>query len=726
MILSKIQRLHQLQQHLGYDWLLYRLRYAARLRTGLVRRQLPATAWEAQPLPAMLADPDLAGAEAYYAYRRRQAPPFFFSAATSESFTPFFARWDTATALTPLQQADELAGGTLRYFGQLPVSAGSPPAWHRNALSGQQTPDQTHWSQLNDFDYGDIKVIWEPSRFGFAFTLVRAYSRRPDNRYAELFWQWVEDWRQHNPPQHGLNWKCGQETSFRVMAWCFGLTGFMTAPATNARRVAMLAQMIAVSGQRIEANLGYALSQRNNHSISEAAGLWTIGLLFPELRAAGRWRERGRQVLEAEARDLIYDDGAFSQHSVNYQRLMLHDYLWAIRLGQVNQQPLSAELTGRVARAGQLLYQLQDESTSRLPTYGPNDGALILPLNNCDSRDYRPVIQAIHYLNSGQRCYPDGPWDEDLLWLFGPAAVAAPVASVPRPPLQAASGGYYTLRSDNGFAFMRCATFRHRPGHADMLHLDLWWRGQNIALDPGTYSYNAPAPWNNALAQTAYHNTVTVDGLDQMERAGKFLWLPWLKGTVNCLRFSPAGKLAYWEGEHNGYRRLNAPVSQRRGVVRLASDWWLVLDALHSAADHEYRLHWLLPDLPYNRVEAAGQITLQTGAGDYTVAVQSPATGLHCSLLRADETSPRGWFAPNYQQRQPALSFEAVIRAKSALFLTLFGPEAGTIDTDEKKIIISTPKWVGILHLNNPEASDSTLFSSINMSGTLTDKLELS
>ena len=39
---------------------------------------------------------------------------------------------------------------------------------------------------------------------------------------------------------------------------------------------------------------------------------------------------------------------------------------------------------------------------------------------------------------------------------------------------------------------------------------------ENIALDGGTYSYNAPAPWNLGLAGTCWHNTVTVDGRAQM------------------------------------------------------------------------------------------------------------------------------------------------------------------------------------------------------------------
>jgi hypothetical protein len=138
--------------------------------------------------------------------------------------------------------------------------------------------------------------------------------------------------------------------------------------------------MIAVSGKRIEGNLDYALSQRNNHGMSEGMGLWTIGLLFPEFRSSKRWRDLGQQVLEKLGRELIYEDGSFVQHSVNYHRLMLHDYVWAIRLGEQNNQPLSSGLKERIRAAVNFLYQIQDEETGKVPYYGQNDGALILPL----------------------------------------------------------------------------------------------------------------------------------------------------------------------------------------------------------------------------------------------------------------------------------------------------------------------------------------------------------
>src|SRR5690606_34736302 len=187
-----------------------------------------------------------------------------------------------------------------------------------------------------------------------------------------------------------------------------------------------------------------------------------------------------------------------------------------------------------VQRAARFLWQLQDETTGRLPCYGQNDGALLLPLSNCPHEDYRPVLQTAA-AHAGERLYPGGPWDEAALWLCGVGGESrdslerrlslresAPDCGA-KGDFHAAGGGYQVLRGDQGYLVTRAPHYRYRPAHADALHVDLWWRGINIALDAGTHSYNAPPPWNNTLAGTACHNTVMVDGRDQMDRAGRFL-----------------------------------------------------------------------------------------------------------------------------------------------------------------------------------------------------------
>lgn len=724
-IFGQVRHLQALWRSFGPQWLAYRVGYAVRLRTGLVRRQTPITDWDAQPLRQFLSDPSLADAERYRAYRHTQAPRFFFLPQQRPQYARLFTAWDQGDA-DSVAAAAQIGQGDFSYFSSPPMQVAFPPDWHGNPFTGERVANDRHWSEIDDFTHGDIKVIWELSRFSFVYTLVRAYWRTNEERYAELFWQLVEDWRTHNRPQQGANWKCGQEISLRVMAWCFGLYGFFESAATTPARVSMLAQMIAVSGARVEANLNYALSQRNNHGISEGLGLWTIGTLFPELRAATGWRETGRRVFETQGRALIADDGSFSQHSVNYHRLMLHDYLWGLRLADLHGQPFSVELKERVGKAAFFLYSMQDRDSGQVPYYGQNDGALVLPLNNCGYADFRPVVQAALYYHTGTRCYPDGPWDEDLLWLFGPEAVAAPVRAMLQTDWQAQTGGYYVLRAGDGFTFARCATFHERPGQADMLHVDVWWRGQNMALDAGTYNYNAPAPWNNPLAHTEYHNTVTVDALDQMDRVGKFLWLPWLQSRVRCYGRSPGTLITYWEGEHTGYQRLAAPVSHRRGIVRLSENTWIVLDRLNSQGNHQYRLHWLFPDMPYQWDEGSGRVNLQTPRGSYYAQLATIAGDGAYSLVRADSQSPRGWRAPRYLYREPALSVALTAQARAAWFWTVFGPERNSVRSSEATLTIDAGDWQGIIALPTNDSDPRSLVTTVSVQGRLQDSLEVS
>lgn len=646
--MNKINLGVQLLRYFGAPWLLYRLSYAARMKAGLLERQMPAYRWDERPLASWL-KPNVP-AEAYVEWRKKQGGKFFFDQLPNID-------------QPPIDEAEAILAGHWRYFEGQPLNVGFPPDWHLNPSNNVRLPTDQHWSLIGDFQAGDIKLVWEASRFGVVFPLVRAYAGTRDERYAAAFWQLIEDWGAHNPPQTGANWKCGQETTFRLMAWCFGLYGFADSPHSTPERVVSMAAMIAAQAERIAGNIAYAQSQKNNHGISEGVGLWTVGLLFPELAQAEKWREHGQRVIVNETRRQIYADGSYVQHSTNYHRVMLHDLLWALRLGEINARRLPDEVYTRFEQATQFLYQLVDGTTGSVPNYGANDGALILPLNNCAYTDFRPVVQAACVLAQNKRVYPAGAWDEDLLWLFG----RADFETGHRSQVDLAAGGYYTLRGAHSWAMIRCAHYQDRPSHADQLHFDLWWRGINIACDAGTYLYNGQPPWDNRLAATAMHNTATVDGHDQMTRAGRFLWLDWAQGRVTRQAAN------YWEGEHNGY----APVRHQRGILKLDDDTWMVIDRLSDQTDHEYRLHWLLPDLPYHADES--KVRLQTNAGDYNVQVGCSVQSAF-SLVRADTASTRGWCSLYYGEKEPALSCSLVVNAtQNCTFWTIFSSRSAHV-----------------------------------------------
>ena len=224
---------------------MYRAWYAARLKSGLIRAQLPATTWEAQPLSRFLSDASLADPQAYAAHRQTLAPRFFFDSQQIQHFRSSVPQWDT-DEISPLTQASEVHQGRFRFFSHERVEVGLPPRWNVDPVTNHAFPDDRHWSQIGDFEAGDIKLVWETNRFGFVFPLVRSYWRRGNEQDAELFWQLVESWHAAKRPVelhayekggHGFGAGVPATSSSlvlpEVLAWLQG-RGLLT-PANGAR-----------------------------------------------------------------------------------------------------------------------------------------------------------------------------------------------------------------------------------------------------------------------------------------------------------------------------------------------------------------------------------------------------------------------------------------------------------------------------------------------------------
>lgn len=629
----------------------YRLWYAAARRGGLLKRRFPVRDWANQSLGAWLADqsPAIApaSADAYKEFREQTGPRFFFRPDALPALPP---EW-TAEAIAT---ADDILAGRLRYFSGQTGDLGFPFDWFLNPFTGARSDSTRHWCDRNDFDdrEGDVKVYWEPSRFGWVYPLVRAYAATRDDKYARGFWTLLESWTAANPPNMGPNWQCGQECALRSFALCFALYGFAAAPSSTSPRAARLAAIVALHADRIERNVRFAETQMNNHGLSEGVGLYTIGLLFPELAPAPRWRARGMQVIERAAKEHSYADGSYIQHSLNYHRLMLHDYLWAVRLAELNGERFSPRIRETLDRHTQFLYQLQNKENGEVPNYGPNDGALILPLNGCPYGDFRAVVGALHYLLHGQRLYGHGPWEEDLHWLFGGEAASAPRATIERRSSRFDVGGYYTLRGDESWALIRCHTYRHHPYQADMLHLDLWWRGQNILRDSGTYSYNVPEPWKSYFSSTVAHNTIELGGESQMLKQRRFTWVYPTRSQLQQFQPNETIDVDYFQGVHFGYERLASRASHRRAVVRIHDQAWLVVDDVFGIGHERVRLFWHLLDAPYRAGDRT--VTLTTPEGDVGLSIVADESARFGVARGQVEPFALGWASLRYGEKQPA------------------------------------------------------------------------
>jgi hypothetical protein len=166
-----------------------------------------------------------------------------------------------------------------------------------------------------------------------------------------------------------------------------------------------------------------------------------------------------------------------------------------------------------------------------------------------------------------------------------------------------------------------------------------------------------------------------------MQRAGRFLYLDWAQAEQVAGLQNEDGSWQRLVARHTGYRRLG--LIHQRTVEVMQDGCWRIEDALlpinsgstssnanaddaQSNPPYHIRLHWLLPDWPWEL--SGGVLRLQSRFGPLEVSLTaSPeveAGQIQICLARAGErlagsgaVSPSsGWVSPTYGVRQPALS----------------------------------------------------------------------
>jgi len=606
-IFMKVIDILKIIKNMGLAWTVFRVSYELKRKTGILKRKFPVKDFSDEDFLDRISEKRLKSKESLSNSIRENRHKFLFNTQDLHLFKEYLD-----TILTKedkdriVQIADNAIEGRIYCFSHWTADYGNPINWHINPVSGYEWPKDKHWVDIEELSRvsGDVKYVWEASRFPQIFYFVRAYTITRDEKYAQAYWNQIEHWIKENPYQLGVNWKCGQEISFRTFAWIFGLYAFLDSPHTTDTRIFMLIKNIYLNAIRIEKNIEFAIKAvQNNHAISEAAGLFTVGILFPFFKDSERWLYKGKKYLEQEGLKQIYDDGSYIQHSTNYHRLMLQDYTWCYRLAELSNISFSPKLTEKLKLAVDFLYQMQDETSGMVPNYGPNDGALIFPLSACDYLNYKPQLNTLNYILNGTKLYKPGKHEEDLLWFCGLNAVnSEAISAATKTTKSFGVGGYYVIRGKNSFGMIRCTKYKHRPGHADMLHFDLWCNGVNVLTDIGSYSYNPEEKFKDYFSATINHNTITINNQNQTKKGPRFLTVDWPEGYVNA--FNVNDDKVIFSGYHNAYRNIHKRNVEFRENCYIITDEienkegskiniklnWNIGTEIEKITDNKYRL----------------------------------------------------------------------------------------------------------------------------------------
>ncbi|MDB4492497.1 heparinase II/III-family protein [Akkermansiaceae bacterium] len=451
-------------------------------------------------------------------------------------------------------------------FGWFQASLdGKCPDWHANPFTGVRSSHANQpWWFLPDFDprLGDIKTVWEASRWDWVVIFALRAQSGDEKATARLNF-WLANWTEQNQPYLGVNWKCGQEASIRVIH--LAMSAVILNQVNNPD--SPLLDLIRIHLQRIAPTIQYAIAQNNNHGTSEAAALFIGGSWLKSVLdepQGENWAALGRKWIENRVAGLIEIDGSFSQYSVNYHRMLLDTLSITEFWRRYLELPkFSEKFVTRAVAATDWLMAFVDSESGDVPNIGANDGARLFPITQTDYRDYRPSVQLASVLFSGRQKYPPGPWDNLILTQH--FAVESFVGEKSKSRLFD-NGGYAVLCWENTKAYLRYPRFRFRPSHADALHVDLWVGSRNVLRDGGSFSYADPKGISY-FCGTESHNTIQFGDRDQMPRIGRFLFGEWLKTKQRkCLKIE-ANQVSFtasykdWKGAKHR-RKLN--LSSRR------------------------------------------------------------------------------------------------------------------------------------------------------------------
>ena len=482
-----------------------------------------------------------------FIYRRRLKRGFFSHALPCSTHTADGHFWtraaqrrnvpDVGSALRQamLARGDEIVAGLFRRFEDELVFEGEQPQWYKTGYLNSQGQ---HFSTvaINHSPGEDVKLCWDLSRFKWLTQLVVAAVHAPSDidaskyllRAHALLTQWVAS----NSYFSGVNWACGQEVSIRGLHLMNSL--LLLDKYFQARPSEASIELLQASYRRVEATIGYSLSQENNHSLTESLFLYYVsffleyfGASVPTNSSARKRYTRFRDVFA----QLTQEDGSFRMYSVNYHRAVCDILSMAKVLDDgLGVKFWTPERTVRIGKMHSFLSALIVPGTGSAPAIGHNDGSL----HTIQYAPYLCFTPSLLFMGSVFSLPVDREFSaaDQEVYCFGHDVDFS--AKMARPTLERFDDfGLIVVKQAHYQVFLKYARNKGRPQQQDFLHLDLWVHGQNVLHDSGSYSYN---PYDTALIDyfddPTAHNGPFLKGQGFVTRLSRFLYLEWPNAHV--------------------------------------------------------------------------------------------------------------------------------------------------------------------------------------------------
>ncbi len=447
------------------------------------------------------------------------------------------------------------------------------------------------------FDYGkdidwqywpvkDNEVRWQLHRTYWWIPMGLAYWSSGDEKYAQEWTFQYLDWIKKNPlglskENDRFAWR-PLEVATRIQDQTAMFNMFITSPHfTPEFLIAFL--------NHYNKQADYILtrySEKGNHLLFEAQRMIYAGAFFPELNNAHTWRKSGIDILNAEIKKQIYDDGLQFELSPNYHTAAANIFLKALRMTQLagldSEFPDSYKNTIESMIMAQVNYSFPDYTHPMFGDAWNNDKKSSVN-NYKDWLKVFPKNKVIaYYASEGKKGETPKHLSKGLT-----------------------TGGFYTFRNswkDTATVMVLKASppaFWH--SQPDNGTFDIWVKGRNFMPDGGVFVYGGDEKimaLRNWYRQTKTHKTLTLNNGDIDNNAKLLLWKTTEKADI----------LVY---SNPSYKNLN----HVRTVVFVDKKYFVIFDSAEGDATGNIGIHFQLVegDAIYNEAKNSVQTNFKDG-----------------------------------------------------------------------------------------------------------------
>jgi hypothetical protein len=514
---------------------------------------------------------DLAGARAAFAahLRSRGTPKWFFDPANPPKD---LSEGDRATADRALEQTLESVDIRHRFEG--------PIDWSFNPTTQPESPHARghEWT-------------WQLNRHPAWVALARAYTATGDPKYGREVSRQVKGWIDTSPPppkpdnSGRSRWRTIECGIRMAGSWQNVYHHLVRAPEVFPDDV-LLAM---VDCMRRHAEFLDANPTTGNWLAMEANGAYHVGVMFPEFKDADRWRDNAIARLRREIDAQVYPDGTQIELSPGYHGVSLRNFVGALRIARLNDQPLP----GGYQQGLERMYDVF------LWAMSPDRD---VPYLNDSWR-----VDVVGMLRQGLELFPHR---KDWAYVVSDGKEGAP-------PDHASHlfpyAGWCVMRSgwdrDATFLLMDAGPFGYGHQHEDKLSFVLHAYGSRLVFDAGSYAYDASDMRKYVLSARG-HNVVHVDGLEQNRRGlprDRYVTKSPVPLTWQTSPGYDYAAATFGEQPEEGWGpdRTRQVVHARR-VLFVKPDYWIVVDTLTpaDAVEHAYESTFHL-DAPEVTVDEA-------------------------------------------------------------------------------------------------------------------------